>query len=161
VGDVQAGVEKTLTALTPALAGANIIYGLGMLEMGVTFCFHQLLMDADVADMIKFSLVGVPVSDATLSVDLIREIGHSGNFLSHKNTFVNRKIQSGPALIDRNMRGRWEERGATTMTDRAKVKLKDILATHKPPELPAEARAKIRAIVNEAERAYGVELSES
>jgi trimethylamine--corrinoid protein Co-methyltransferase len=141
------------------LAGANIIYGLGMLEMGVTFCFHQLLMDADAAAMIKFSLAGVPVSDATLSVDMIKEVGHSGNFLSHKNTFQNRKIQSQPMLIDRNMRGRWEERGATDMTGRAKAKLLEILATHRPPELSPETKAKIRAIVNEAERAYGVPLS--
>lgn len=159
MGDVQAGIEKTLTALTPALAGANIIYGLGMLEMGVTFCFRQLLMDADVADMIKFTLAGVPVSDATLSVDVIREIGHSGNFLSHKNTFQNRMIQSKPALIDRNMRGRWEDRGSTAMPDRAGARLKEILATHRVPELPEESRAAIRAIVNEAERRYGVELS--
>jgi trimethylamine--corrinoid protein Co-methyltransferase len=143
------------------LAGANIIYGLGMLEMGVTFCYHQLLMDSDVADMIKFSLAGVPVNDETLSVDIIKEIGHSGIFLGHKNTFANRKIQSQPALIDRNMRGRWTDRGSTTMTDRAKLKLKDILATHRPPELSPETRAAVRAIVNEAERAYGVELSQS
>ena len=143
------------------MAGANIIYGLGMLEMGVTFCFNQLLMDADMADMVKFTLAGVPVRDETLSVDIIKEIGHSGNFLSHKNTFVNRKIQSQPMLIDRNMRGRWEERGSSTMTERAKAKLADILATHKPPELPQEAKAKIRAIINEAEEAYGVELSDS
>jgi trimethylamine--corrinoid protein Co-methyltransferase len=160
VGDVQAGVEKTLTALTPALAGANIIYGLGMLEMGVTFCFRQLLMDADVADMIKFTLAGIPVTDATLSVDIIREIGHSGNFLSHKNTFANRMIQSKPALIDRNMRGRWEDRGSTTMHDRAGARLKEILATHRVPDLSPRTRAAVRAVVNEAESRYGVELSD-
>ena len=142
------------------MAGANIIYGLGMLEMGVTFCFHQLLMDADMAAMVKFSLAGVPVSDDTLSVDIIRDTGHSGNFLSHKNTFLHRKIQSQPMLIARNMRGRWEERGAATMTDRAKMKLAEILATHKPPELSPETKAKIRAIINEAEKAYGVEISD-
>ena len=52
--------------MTPALAGANIIYGLGMLEMGVTLCFKQLLMDADMAAMIKHILAGVPVNDYTL-----------------------------------------------------------------------------------------------
>jgi trimethylamine--corrinoid protein Co-methyltransferase len=30
------GHEKTLTALLPALAGANVIYGLGNTETGVT-----------------------------------------------------------------------------------------------------------------------------
>ena len=127
--------------------------------MGVTFCFKQLLMDADVAAMVKYTVGGIPVNDETLSVDLIREVGQAKNFLSHKNTFVNRRMQSQPALIDRNMRGRWENRGAQTMTDRAEILLRDILANYNPPELPEETRKSLRAIVNEAEERYGLPLS--
>ena len=43
--DAQSGHEKTLTGLLPALAGANLIYGLGMLESGVTLDYGQLVMD--------------------------------------------------------------------------------------------------------------------
>jgi trimethylamine--corrinoid protein Co-methyltransferase len=130
-----------------------------MLDMGVTFCFKQLLMDADVADMVKYSVAGVPVTDDTLSVDIIREVGQAKNFLAHKNTFIHRKMQSQPALIDRNMRGRWEERGATTMTERAETRLRHILDTHQPPELPPAVRQRIRDLVNEAEDRYGVPRS--
>jgi trimethylamine--corrinoid protein Co-methyltransferase len=130
-----------------------------MLDMGVTFCYKQLLMDADVADLVKFTVAGMPVNDDTLSVDIIKEVGSAKNFLSHKNTFQNRKIQSNPALFDRNMRGRWEERGAQTMTDRAEAKLKDILANHRAPDLPPAVRKQIRDIVNEAEEKYGLPLS--
>jgi trimethylamine--corrinoid protein Co-methyltransferase len=141
------------------LAGANIIYGLGMLEMGVTFCYKQLLIDSDIADMIKFTVAGIPVNDSSLSVDIIKEIGYSGNFMSHKNTFNNRKIQSQPVLIDRNMRGRWEDRGATTINERADKRLREIIATHNAPQLPPETVAAVRAIVNEAEKKYQVEIS--
>ena len=37
-----------------ALAGANLIYGLGMIESGMTFDYGQLLMDNEIAKMIKF-----------------------------------------------------------------------------------------------------------
>ena len=141
------------------MAGANLIYGLGMLDMGVTFCYKQLLMDADVADMVKYTVAGIPVNDSTLSVDIIRQVGYAKNFLSHKDTFNNRNIQSQPKLIDRNMRGRWEERGATTMTDRADTLLADIRQNHFASELPAEVLRQIRDIVNEAEDKYGVPLS--
>ena len=141
------------------MAGANLIYGLGMLDMGVTFCFKQLLMDSDVADMVKYSVAGIPVNDDTLSVDIIREVGSAKNFLAHKNTFTHRKMQSQPSLIDRNMRGRWEERGSTTMTERAELKLRHILDNYQPPELPEETRKAIRAIVNEAEAHYNLPLS--
>ena len=127
--------------------------------MGVTFCYKQLLMDADVAAMVKYTLGGVPVNDDTLSVDLIKEVGQAKNFLAHKNTFTNRRMQSQPVLIDRNMRGRWEERGSQDMNDRAETLLKRIMTTYNPPELPAETRLRIRAIVNEAEEHYGLPLS--
>ena len=43
------GHEKTLTGLMAALAGANLIYGPGMLESGITFDFAQLVMDNEFA----------------------------------------------------------------------------------------------------------------
>ena len=54
--DAQSGHEKTLTGLLPALAGANLIYGLGMIEMGMTIDFGQLVMDNEFARMIKHTL---------------------------------------------------------------------------------------------------------
>lgn len=141
------------------MAGANLIYGLGMLDMGVTFCYKQLLMDADMAAMVKYTVAGVPVNDETLSVDLIKEVGQAKNFLAHKNTFINRKMQSQPVLIDRNMRGRWEDRGSQDMNTRAETLLRHIMTAYNPPELPEAARQRIRAIVNEAEAHYGLPLS--
>ena len=41
------------------LAGANIIYGLGMLEMGMTISHSQLLMDAEMAEMMLYSMDGI------------------------------------------------------------------------------------------------------
>lgn len=130
-----------------------------MLDMGVTFCYKQLLMDADVADMVKYTVAGIPVTDATLSVDIIRDVGYAKNFLSHKDTFNNRKIQSAPKLIDRNMRNRWEERGATSMSERADTLLREIRDNYQPPQLVPEVRNRIRDIVNEAEDHYGLPLS--
>lgn len=130
-----------------------------MLDLGVTFCYKQLLMDADMAAMIKYLLAGVPVNDETLSVDIIKEVGQGKNFLAHKDTFKNRKMQSQPVLIDRNMRGRWADQGSQSMTDRAETLLRRIIDNYRPPELPLEARQQIRAIINEAEEFYGVPLS--
>ena len=91
------------------LAGANIIYGLGMLEMGMTISYSQLLMDAEMAEMMLFSMDGIVVNDETLSVDVIKEVGPRSDFLAHMNTFENMYIQSKPKLIDRLTRDRWNE----------------------------------------------------
>ena len=44
-----------------------MVYGLGMLEMGVTLDFGQLVMDNEFAGMIKHVLNGIPVNDETLA----------------------------------------------------------------------------------------------
>ena len=64
------------------MAGANLIYGLGMLESGVTFDYGQLLMDCEFARMIKFTIGGIPVNDETLMMEDIHEVGSQGDFLS-------------------------------------------------------------------------------
>ena len=159
--DAQAGHEKTLTGLLPALAGANIIYGLGMLEMGVTFSPEQLVMAADMAEMIMYAIHGIPVNDATLSVDVIRQNGYKKDFLTHRNTFTNRFIQSNPKLIDRRNRARWlEDEGGVDMAVRAKRRFRELYDNYQPSPLAPEAHAAIRQIVNETEAGLGLPKSE-
>lgn len=159
--DAQAGHEKTLTGLLPALAGANIIYGLGMLEMGVTFSPEQLVMDADMAEMIMYALQGIPVNDATLSVDVIRDNGYKKDFLTHRNTFKNRFIQSNPKLIDRRSRTRWrEDGGGLDMAARAKRRFMELYRDYQPAPLAPEAQAAVRRIVHEIEAGLGLSPSE-
>jgi trimethylamine--corrinoid protein Co-methyltransferase len=140
----------------PALAGANIIYGLGMLEMGVTFSPEQLVADADIAEMILYALKGIPVNDATLSLDVIKQNGYKKDFLTHRNTFNNRFIQSNPKLMDRNNRARWLENGGLDLAARAKRRFMELYDNHQPAPLAPEVHAAIHKIVNEAEAGFGL-----
>lgn len=143
--------------MLPALAGANIIYGLGMLELGITFDYAQLVMDNDMVKMIKKAVEGIAVNDATLAVDVIREVGAAGEFITHEHTFKHmRAVQSQPDLIDRRMRDAWMELGGKDFTERAYEKALDILKNHKPDPLPNGVPERLRAIVEEAEKEYGI-----
>ena len=42
-----------------ALAGANLIYGAGMTESGVTFDYAQYVLDNDMARMVKQTVQGL------------------------------------------------------------------------------------------------------
>ncbi|MCP4719234.1 MAG: hypothetical protein GY860_07230 [Desulfobacteraceae bacterium] len=150
------GHEKTLTGLIPALAGANMIYGSGMLESGITFDYGQLVLDCEFARMIKHTIQGIPVNDETLAIDPIKEIGPGGDYLMHKHTFKHMRSQSKPELIDRRMRGSWEKAGATSVYDRAMEKVRYILENHTPEPLPQEVLTKIRSIVLETEKEMGI-----
>jgi len=142
--------------LLPALAGANLIYGLGMIEMGMTIDYGQLVMDNEFAKMIKILIRGIPVNDETLAVDVIREVGVGKDFLSHDHTYNHMRSQSQPVLIDRRIREDWEAAGKTDIYQRAMEEARHILETHKPDPLPDEILAAMRSVVEEAEEELGV-----
>lgn len=133
------------------MAGANLIYGLGMLESGVTFDFGQLVMDNDFARMIKYAVNGILVNDETLAVDAIKEVGIGKHFLDHDTTFKYMRDQSQPESIDRSIREEWEQSGGSDIYQRASEKARDILENHKPEPLPDNVLATMRSIVEDAE----------
>lgn len=132
-----------------------MIYGLGMLESGITFDYGQLVLDCEFARMIKFTLQGIPVDAQTLAVDAIKEVGPGRDFLMHPTTFKGMRKQSRPEIIDRRVRGAWEAQGATTAYERALHKARWILANHQPDPLPEAVLKTIRAIVAQAEAEIG------
>jgi len=138
------------------LAGANLIYGLGMIEMGMTIDYGQMVMDNEFARMIKYLVQGIPVNDETLAVDVIKEIGVGKDFLSHGSTYKHMRTQSQPNLIDRRMREDWEASGRKDIYQRALDKARYILKNHKPDPLPDDVLAAIRSIVEEAEAELGI-----
>jgi trimethylamine--corrinoid protein Co-methyltransferase len=138
------------------LAGANLIYGLGMIEMGMTIDYGQMVMDNEFARMIKYLVQGIPVNDETLAVDVIKEIGVGKDFLSHASTYKHMRTQSQPKLIDRRMREDWQAAGATDIYQRALEEARYILENHKPDPLPDDVPAALRSIVEEAEAELGI-----
>jgi trimethylamine--corrinoid protein Co-methyltransferase len=129
-----------------------MIYGLGMLESGLTFDFGQLVLDSEFARMIKHTVKGMPVNDETLAVEVIREVGPLGNFLCHQHTLRHMRSQSQPEFIDRSMRESWEQKGSPQVHKKAVEKVRHILETHKPEPLPQDVLDKIRSIVVETEK---------
>ena len=133
-----------------------MIYGLGMLESGITFDFGQLVLDCEFARMIKHTVQGIRVSDDTIALDVVKEIGPGGHYLMHQHTLEGMRSQSRPELIDRQMREVWEKAGATTAYERAVEKAKWILENHKPDPLSDDVLDKIRAIIDDTEKEMGI-----
>ena len=133
-----------------------MIYGLGMLESGITFDFAQLVLDCEFARMIKHTIQGFRVTDETLALDVIKEIGPGGHYLMHDHTLNGMRGQSRPELIDRQARAVWEKAGATTAYQRAAAKAKWILENHTPDPLPKDVLDGIRTIVEDTEREMGI-----
>lgn len=161
VADAQSAHETTMSALLAALAGANIIYGLGMLEMGITFDYAKLVMDNEFATMIKKVISGIDVNEETLATEVIKSVGAGGEFVSHEHTYKHFKAeQSQSKLIDRRMGPDWLAMGGTDITQRANKVAQDLYTNYRPDPLPADIIIKLRQTVNEAEDHYGVKRSQ-
>jgi trimethylamine--corrinoid protein Co-methyltransferase len=106
--------------------------------------------------MIKHTVQGFPVTDDSLALDVIKEIGPGGHFLMHQHTFDLMRTQSQPEIIDRRARDVWKTAGATTAYERAIEKARWILENHEPEPLPDDVLAMIRSIVVETEKELGV-----
>jgi len=152
VPDIQGGYEFALSATLSALAGGNIVFGSGVLEQGLTFDYAKLVMDAEMIRMILTAVKGVAVTDETLSMDVIHEVGPGGGFIAHDHTLLNAKTQSRSELFDRRSREEWMElTGGSTLTERAYEKAQQILQNHKPLPLPKGAPEAMKKLVAEFE----------
>lgn len=156
VCDAQAGYESLLTALPAALAGANLIYGTGMVDSGMALDYGKLIMDDEINTSIKHIVKGFEVNDETLSVNLIKEVGHTGNYLTHPSTFKHCADAMNPRIMDRVNYDRWKSKGATDLHQRALDRARDLLENHEPKELPVQTRKEIDEIVRETEKELGV-----
>ena len=88
----------------------------------------------------------------TLAVDLIKEVGPGGEFLTHRHTLEHFKLENWDARLSNRMaRDEWVENGAQDIRVKAKEEVKRILDTHHPKPLDADVQRKLQEIVEEAE----------
>jgi trimethylamine--corrinoid protein Co-methyltransferase len=138
------------------LAGANLIYGAGMIESGVTFDCGQFVMDNEFARMIKQLVGGVRVDDESLAVDDIVGVGSFGDFLSLDATLRHMRELSQPEVLDRRVREDWEERGSRELYVPCLEKAREVVREYRPEPVPADIAERIHAIVERTDRLVGV-----
>ena len=158
--DSQAAHEKTITSLLPAIAGANSIYGSGMLDLGQTFSMEQLVIDNDIIAMNFRAMEGIPVTDDTLAVAATKEVGVGNDFLGHITTMENFEMASNPAVFDRTMLGEWRANGSKNAVERAHDVVVDVMANYEVLPIEAETLAAMEAIVKKADEAFVKRMQE-
>jgi trimethylamine---corrinoid protein Co-methyltransferase len=126
---------------------------MGMLELGVTFSYGQLVIDNEIASMVKRVVQGSPTDYATMGVDVIQKIGSGKNFLKEKHTLKYMATeQSKVRLFDRRTRGAWQKRGATDTGARAKEIARGLLKSHEPAPLDEGVLDEMRSLIGAVEK---------
>jgi trimethylamine--corrinoid protein Co-methyltransferase len=150
--DAQAGHEFTLTALIPALAGANLIYGVGMLDSALTWDYTSAYLQNEFIDMVLKVVNGIQITEETLAMDVIREVGPAGEYITHDHTYKHFNELSHPKLMNRNSRENWEAAGSVDIVDLANEKSLEILNTAKSKPRPEKMQKDLDSIFAEYEQ---------
>jgi trimethylamine--corrinoid protein Co-methyltransferase len=151
VPGAQAGAEKALSIIFPVLAGATGVGTLGHVENAVTFSYEQLVIDNEIAGYIRRLLRGFEVSEETIALDVIKEVGIGGNYLSHPHTADNfRKEFWLSDLMERLPWDSWNRQEIRGFEAKARARARKILAEHHPEPLAHEQVTEIDRIVEAA-----------
>ena len=152
--DAQAGYETGIFDMFTALSGGELIIEStsSALEDTVLSAYEQAVIGNEICDMIYRILRGIDVNPETLAVDVIKEAGPGGEYLTHRHTMEHFRHENWDAKLSNRMaRDEWVENGAQDIRVRAREAVKKIFATHHPKPLDADVQRKLQQIVEEAE----------
>jgi trimethylamine--corrinoid protein Co-methyltransferase len=149
--DQQASAEAALTLLVASLGGVNLIHDMGYLESGLCGSLIQLAICDELVGWIEHFVAPIEVSEETLALDLIDEVGPDGQFLATEHTRDHYREHWYPSLFERDCYQNWFTEGEKTLAERAADRVKEILGEHIPDSLPEDLRVRLTAIVRRAE----------
>jgi len=140
--------------LMNALSGVNLMHDCGYIAGGDAGSMEMAVICDEICGMVLRIARGMEVNDETLALEVIREVGPGGHFLSHKHTlkFLEKGEIYIPKLFCRLPRDTWIKAGRKKVHEVARERAKQILREHYPEPLSADVRQKLTEIVKQAER---------
>ena len=138
--DLQNGYERLQTLMLAAQAGVNYITCAGTYEATLVEALELLVIDDDLAGMVKRAIEGITVNEDTIALEVIKKVATSEkkgvNFLAESHTRKHMRSELYmPRLADRSRRSTWRKKGAKDIIERAREKVNKILEEHHPNEL--------------------------
>jgi trimethylamine--corrinoid protein Co-methyltransferase len=142
--DAQAAYESVFSLWGAVMGGGNfILHSAGWMEGGLTASFEKTIVDVDLLQMVSQYLDPLEVSEETLALDAIREVGPGGHYFGAVHTQSRYKAAFYSPLVSdwRNFES-WREAGSPTAMERSNRLWKETLARYQPPPMdPAAAEA--------------------
>ncbi len=144
--DAQAAAEATLLLFDNTINGVNLIHDIGYLDCAMTGSLELVYFCNEIIGWLRRYLQKIEISEETLALDLIHEIGPDGHFLETDHTFKHVREDWTPSLVDRLDYSRWADQGSKTLHERANEAVKEIIANHHAEPLPEDVVRRLNAI---------------
>jgi len=149
--DPQFAYERLANAFAPALAGVDILSGVGGTESGLVGGLEIAIIDDEIISLMKHIIAGCEVSEETLAFDVMKEvIPRDGVFLGERHTV--QQMRKGaiwiPAVSERT--GSSVDDTETGVVARARARAKEILQTHEVEPLSDDVSRQLDEIMERA-----------
>lgn len=149
----QAGMEKAMGVLWAVVCGASRVGGIGKVGSAgvVGFSQVQLVLDCELVEQVRRCVAGFEISPRTQALNVIKEVGIGGEYLSLEHTAENfRKEFWLSPLIERLSWDSWQKEEHKGMEEKAREKARKILKEHHPRPLSDGQMQAIDQIVQKA-----------
>lgn len=156
--DAQCGLESS-SAFFAALAGANMVSGPGMMDYESCLSYEKLVIDAEILGMAKRLVAGIDSRQTPIALDIMQELGHKGNYLSHPHTkkWFREELYIPSEVIDRDSLEAWEKKGSKSAWDRAQERVDELLGKYQSTPMTDEVRKELRNITTRAANEAGMD----
>lgn len=145
--DEQAVINATMSCTFQALGGANLIHGIGCLDSGLATSLELIVLTDEIIGMLRRILSGMNTTPDHLALEVINEVGHGGEYLTHGHTLDHFRELWDSKLIDRSGYETWLSSGGRTMGQRIRDKIRDILKNHMPDPISDDRRSAILEVL--------------
>lgn len=145
IPDMQAGIESALCLYTAVRSGTIfLLHSCGILGAYMSMSFEKFIIDEEIIAMVKRMLKPVIISDTSIDMVTIKEVGIGGEYLSHPRTFeLFRDEHFDSTLFNRLGYNDWLEQGGKDLHVRAREILRDRLQSYRQPEIDPEVKDRI------------------
>jgi trimethylamine--corrinoid protein Co-methyltransferase len=149
--DIQAGMESALLLSAAIQSGVHyILHSCGILGSYLAMSFEKFVVDEELCGMFRKLAKPVEVTDDTISLDIIKEVGIGGLYLTHDQTLARCRTEYFvPHIAVRQTYENWAEDGMLRADQRAAEVVQQRLASYQKPDID---RNTARALLNYVEQ---------
>jgi len=131
-----------------ALCGAETASGIGLRETCTLLFPEDLVLDSEMVHQARVDAAGLDTSNEALALNVIKEVGPRGHFLTQRHTRQHMRAMEFSELTSQPKQGG----GFENPIELAREKTEWILANHRPEPLAEDKQAELRQILQAAER---------
>jgi trimethylamine--corrinoid protein Co-methyltransferase len=158
IPDGESVFDECVGAYVTGFAGRpSVLCGAASLGIGMTASFEEAVISNELHSVVRTVVDGFEVTDETLGADAISRVGIGGNYLTDPHTmkYLRSKRHDSP-FMKAKTGDTWASSGSKGYFEMARERARAILKEHQPTPLDEGVAARLREVIKDAEKDFGV-----